>query len=449
VLRLIRSPAQVGPSGAPSWWPAGYYYGWALVVTLGVTATVSYGVLSYAFSVFIDPMTRELGWSKATVTGAFSLGSLVMGLAAIPVGRWVDRHGARAVMTMGASVAALLLVAWSRVQSIAAFYAIWAVMGVALAAVLYEPAFAVIATWFRVRRARALTVLTFIGGFASVIFVPLATWLVTAHGWRTALLWLAALYAPLTILPHAVVLRRRPEDLGLVPDGSPITDPGAAAEAGTVAPERSIPAVDALRTRSFRWVAMAFALSSFTATAVAIHLVPLLLERGYRAAFAGTAMGVLGLMALPGRLVFTPLGSRWPRSGVTAALFALQAVACFALLAMESTMAVWVFVLFFGVGSGAITPARAALVAELYGPAHYGKIAGVLAFLVSLARAAAPVGASWLYALGGASHHGYNVVLGVLLALCIGAGATVLLAGDGEPVPVPAKPQSTAREAPA
>jgi MFS family permease len=237
--------------------------------------------------------------------------------------------------------------------------------------------------------------------------------------------------------------------LGLVPDGSPITIPMGAAEAGTVAPERSVPAVDALRTRSFRWLAMAFALSSLTTTAMAVHLVPLLLERGYRAAFAGAAMGVLGLMALPGRLVFTPLGSRWPRSGVTASIFALQAVGCLALLTMESTLAVWVFVLFFGVGFGAITPARAALVAELYGPAHYGKIAGVLAFVVSLARSAAPVGASWLYALGASSHNGYDVVLGVLLVLCLGAGAAVLLAGDGEPVPVPAEPQSTGREAPA
>jgi MFS family permease len=184
VLPLTRSGAR--RDRPPAWWPAGVYYGWALVGTLGLTATVSYGVLSYAFAVFIDPMMRELGWSKATVTGAFSLASLIMGLAAIPVGRWVDRWGAKGVMTAGSLLATLGLVAWSRVQSIAGFYAVWVVLGFAMAAVLYEPAFAVVATWFRAGRGRALTVLTFMGGFASVVFVPLATWLVAAHGWREA-----------------------------------------------------------------------------------------------------------------------------------------------------------------------------------------------------------------------------------------------------------------------
>ncbi|MBA3554684.1 MAG: MFS transporter [Gemmatimonadales bacterium] len=266
----------------PAWLPVGFYYGWALVGVLGLTATVSYGVLSYAFAVFIAPMMQELGWSQATVTGAFSLGSLVAGFAAIPLGRLVDRHGARGVMTAGAMLATVLLIAWSRVDSVAEFYAIWALMGLATAAVLYEPAFAVIATWFRVRRSRALTVLTFIGGLASVIFVPLATWLVAAHGWREALVWLAAIYAPLTILPHAVVLRRQPADLGLLPDGSGVTlgEP-------EVVEERSVVTAEALRSRPFRWLAIAFALSSLTTTAVSVHLVPLLLEQNHSPAFAG------------------------------------------------------------------------------------------------------------------------------------------------------------------
>jgi MFS family permease len=88
----------------PRWWPTRVYYGWALVGTLGLTATVSYGILSYAFSAFITPMGAELGWSKTQITGAFSLAHVVAGFAAIPVGRWVDQHGAR--MLMAVSVAA-------------------------------------------------------------------------------------------------------------------------------------------------------------------------------------------------------------------------------------------------------------------------------------------------------------------------------------------------------
>ena len=423
MLPLTRgSPARV-----PSWWPARFYYGWALVGALGLTATLSYGILSYAFAVFIAPMGRELGWSKPAVTGAFSLASVVAGVAAVPVGRWVDRHGPRGIMTSGAILAASLLVWWSRVRSLPEWYVLWAFMGLASAAVLYEPAFAVIAAWFQRRRGRALTALTFVGGFASVVFVPLATWLVTAVGWRTALLWLAALYAGLAVPIHGLVLRRRPRDLGLEPDGL-VGHAGAGGGSATGGTGPGMAAGDALRTPGFRWMVLAFALSSLATTTVTVHLVPLLLERGHAPAFAGIAMGTLGLMALPGRLVFTPLGDRWPRAAVTAAIFALQAAGCLVLAASHRAEAVWAFVVLFGAGFGAITPARAALVAELYGSAHYGRIAGVMATGVALARATAPIGASLLYTAGG---RGYALVVPVLLALCVASAAAVLAAAPG------------------
>ncbi len=420
------------PDCVPRWWPRRFYYGWAMVVTLGVTATVSYGILSYAFAVFITPMGAELGWSKAQVTGAFSVAQLVSGVAAVPIGRWVDRHGARGVMTAGSILATVLLVAWSRVQSLVAFYAVWAFLGLASAAVLYEPAFAVIATWFRRDRSQALTLLTFIGGFASVVFVPLATFLVESFGWRSALVCLAAVYAVFTVAPHALVLRRRPADLRLSPDGRASRDVlGTAAvhpeQRGHENPEPHVTAREAVRSHAFRWLTIAFALAALTTTAISVHLVPLLRERGYAPGFAGAAMGVLGLMALPGRLVFTPLGGRWSRTTVTASIFALAAAAILVLLASRGALAVGVFVVLFGAGFGAITPARAALLAETFGAASYAEISGVLALVLSVAKAAAPVGASVLYGLSRAGPvRGYDAVLVVLVALTIGSAISVL-----------------------
>ena len=416
----------------PRWWPSRWYYGWALVLTLGVTATVSYGILSYAFAVFITPMSAELGWSKARITGAFSAAQLVAGVTAIPLGRWVDRHGARGVMTGGSLLATVLLVAWSRVHSTAGFYAVWALLGVASAAVLYEPAFAIVAIWFRHDRGRALTLLTFIGGFASVVFVPLTTLLVERQGWRHALVSLAAIYAVLTIVPHALVLRRRPADIGLEPDGRALGDADQSRapllpDRSHHEPEMSVAVRDAIRSRAFRWITVAFALSAITSTAISVHLVPLLRERGYSPGFAGAAMGMLGLMALPGRLVFTPLGGRWSRATVTASIFALAAVAMGILLASRGPIGVWMFVALFGAGFGAITPARAALVAETFGAKSYAAISGVLAFAISAARAVAPVGASLLYdASRGLPVTGYEAVLVVLLAFAAVSSVSVL-----------------------
>src|SRR3712207_3378870 len=114
---------------------------------------------------------------------------------------------------------------WASVADLLVFYLVWVGIGLAMAATLYEPAFAVLAKWFERGRARALLLVTLAGGLASTIFLPLSAWLVEAQGWRGALFALAAILALLTILPHALVLRRRPEDLGLLPDGIEPTRP--------------------------------------------------------------------------------------------------------------------------------------------------------------------------------------------------------------------------------
>ena len=178
--------------------------GWLLVATLAASETTAYGVLAYAFGVFLVPMQQELGWSRTALTGAYALAIIVSGVAAIPVGRWLDRHGARALMTTGACAASLLVLAWAQVSDLAVFYTIWVGIGLTMAAVLYEPAFAVIASWYRdaAQRNRALLGLTVIAGFASVIYVPLAGLLVQTHGWRHALVVLAALLAVLTRAPQ-------------------------------------------------------------------------------------------------------------------------------------------------------------------------------------------------------------------------------------------------------
>jgi MFS family permease len=373
--------------------PRGLYYGWVMLLTLAFTETTSWGVLYYAFAVFLAPMQAELGWSIAEMTGAYSLALLLSGVAAIPVGRWLDRHGPRLLMTAGSVAATLLVLAWAAVDSLLGFYLIWAAIGVTMAAVLYEPAFVVVATWFRRGRGRALTVLTFIAGFASVIYIPLTERLVSGYGWREALVILAVLLAVLTIPPHALVLRRSPEAMGLEPDGERLSPQLPLA----TAPERSATVREALRSSAFWWLNVAFVLATLATMTMTVHLIPHLLREGYSSGFAAAAAGSLALLGLPGRLIFTPLGSRIPRRIVTAAIFALQTGSLLVLLLLPGTAAVVAFVVLFGAGFGAITPARAALVSDLFGAANYGAINGVVSLCITAARATAPVGAGLLF----------------------------------------------------
>lgn len=406
--------------------PRRVYYGWVMLFAVSFTEMTSWGVLYYAFTVFLKPMQSSLGWSTAELTGAFSLALLCSAGAALLIGHLVDRYGTRWLMACGSCAASLLVLAWAVVSNLTLFYLIWVGIGIAMAAVLYDPAFALVATWFRTMRARALTILTFIAGFASVIFVPLAQWLVQMQGWRMALVSLAVLLALITIPLHALLLRRRPEDLGLVPDGD---KPLASTPLASVVDEQSVSTRTALRGDAFWWIAAAFALTMLTSGAMIVHLVPYLINRGYSAGFAASMVGLVGIMALPGRLVFTPLGERFSRRLIIALLFASQAIALVVLLVVPGLIGVFGFVALFGMGFGAIIPARAALVADHYGSTHYARINSILGLFITGARAIAPVGAGILYDVLGTYPPVFWLLAGASL---LAAGAILPLRHDSE-----------------
>ncbi len=395
------------------------YYGWVLVVALAITETVSFGVLLYSFTIFVKPMQEELGWSSAQITGANGLAWLVSAIVGVWLGRVLDQYGPRLLMTLGSLSAAALVVAWSAVQSVEAFFLVWFLIGVTKAMVLYDPAFWVVADWFVRRRRQALTLLTFIAGFASIIFTPLAQRLLEAQGWRGALLTLALLLALITVPIHALLLRRQPSDLGLQPDGVPL--PAGDAPAPPV--ERSLTRREALRRPVFWWLTIAFGLNDVSVSVVILFLVPYLIDSGYGAAFAALAAGLIGLASLPGRVVFTLSGARWSPGGVAALLFVLQSVSLVVLVFARSETAVLTFVFIFGAGFGAITPTRAALVAEYFGRMEYGAISGMMRLGIIVAGSLAPVIAGSIYDATGT----LEIVLWVLAGTSVLSVVSVLL----------------------
>lgn len=405
--------------------PPRFYYGWLVVGALAITEPISWGILYYGFGVMLTPTQQELGWSSAALTGAFSLMLLISGLAAVPVGRWLDRHGGRGLMTLGSCLATLAIIGWAEVQTLVQFYALWAAIGVINAMILYEPAFTVTATWFVRRRAQALTLLTLGGGLASVIFVPLATWLVELYGWRSALWVLAAILAVTTIPLHALILRREPAAVNALPDGDQAPPAEPHREKSTSAPRATngIAVHVALRDPAFWWLSIAFALSTLSGVALAVHLLPFLLNQGYPSGFAALTASVLGGSQIPGRLIFGPLGSRLSLRLVTAMLFSLMLCGLFILLAAPTPWIVLLGAALFGMGSGASSPARAALVGEFYGITHYGAINGVMTLILTFTRSGAPVAMGLLYTWTG----GYTAVFWVLMGI-VGASVSAILA---------------------
>jgi MFS family permease len=390
----------------PAWWRT---RGWRIVGALSVTETVSWGIVYYAFAVFLVPMQRELGLSTAQLTGAFSVALLISAVAGIAVGRYLDRHSPRALMTTGSIAATALVLAWSQIDGVWTLYALWVGLGAVMAVVLYEPAFTVLAKWFPnpAERRRAMTALTLVAALASFIFLPLSQALIDAHGWRDALVILAVILGTVTIPLHAFVLRKAP-------------DPGVDGHRHAA----SIPAGEALRSAPFWLLTAAFFLASLTGIAMTVHAIPYLLERGEDPAFAAFAVGLIGISQIPGRVLFALAAARLPRPLAIAAVFATIAAGIAVIVGLHGTVALLIGFVVLGMGNGMTTLARAAAIADLYGSGGYGTIAGVAAAVTTAARAIAPVAAA-VYAAAVE----YTAVLWTLAAL---AALAALLAYRAE-----------------
>jgi MFS family permease len=391
--------------------PRRVFYGWWIVATFAITQTVGYGTMYYAFAVLLHPIAADLRASPAAVTGALTTAVLAWAAAAVPVGRWLDRHGGRALMTLGSAGGVALLVAWSRVTAVWQLYLVFAGLGVAMAMALYDPATAVIVSWFDAnRRARAILAMIVVAGFASTIFMPLTGVLDQHHGWRTTLLILAAIYAATGVPLHALVVRRAPTG----PPGTTRPDPA----------QRATAVRAAVHDARFWCLAIAFVAHSGAMSAMTVHLVGFLTGKGHPATFAATVAGLLGVLSVTGRLVLTGAQRRVRLTTVVAAIFATQAVAALTLPLLAGPPAGAVIgVIAFGIGFGVASLAAPALLADRYGTTGYATIAGTLNTPVTLAKATAPLGAAALYTATGS----YTTVMTAIGAACLIAVAGILI----------------------
>ncbi len=390
-----------------------HYYGWTIALVLATTTTVSYGVLFYAFSVFITPMEAEFGWSRGELSGAFSLSLLITGLVALPVGYWLDKRGSRLLMTAGSIGAMVAVMLWSQVNTLPEFIAVTALMGFFGAAILYEPAFAVIATWFSQSRGTAMAIVTFIAGFASTIFTPLSQALLEAYGWRQAILILAIILGAINIPLHALFLRRKPADLGLATDGD--------ANAGNASASPNISLRTVLRSRYFWLLTLAFSLSSLSIFAVRIHFIPLLISVDVQPGNAALASGAIGVMQVVGRTIFAPVERRFSSRTLAIGVFVLLTISLAILLLGSAAFLIVLFVALFGMAIGTHTLTRPLIVADTYGVAYYGRISSSMVIFLTLAGTASPFAAGVLFDLFGS----YNPML--ILAAGFSMISTVLI----------------------
>jgi MFS family permease len=367
------------------------------LATLCVTQIVSWGVLYYAFPVLAGDITAATGWSTAAITAALSASQLVAALVGIPVGRRIDVHGPRGVMTAGSLLAVPAVVLVATAQNLAWFLAAWLVAGMAMGAVLYPPAFAALTRWHGPDPVRALTILTLAGGLASTVFAPLTAALAAHLDWRTTYLVLAAILAVVTIPAHWFGLRQpwppRPAA------GQVDSDPRHTARSGT-----------------FVALAVALSLAALATFAAVINLVPLLTERGISTGAAAIALGLGGAGQVVGRLGYAAIVRHTTVFARTVAIVGALAVTTAALGVLTTALALTLGAVVAGMARGVFTLLQATAVTDRWGRRHYGHLTGLLSAPMTITMALAPFAGAALAGLLG-SYHTMFLVLGALAAV--------------------------------
>ena len=371
-----------------------------VVWAIGCGQLINWGITYFAFSVLLVPLEQSLGAPAWLVTGAFSLGLLMSALAAPLVGRLADRGQGPAVMQAGGLVAAVVLFAWAAVPTLWMTYAAWALLGICMAAILYEPVFTIVGRAIHDPdgRMRAIATVTVMGGLASSAFLPGTAALVTRFGWRGAVVVLGAVMAIATIIVGRVAFRDLAWSARTIRDAMRSEAPDTTSSA--------------LAHRN-RFVVI-FAVSSMVNSAVASNLVAALIDGGFAATMAAMVAGSFGIMQLPGRLLMT--NPRFTPKPVPLIVFsfALQ-IAGLGALMFRGRAALAAGVMIFASGAGLTTLARPYWVLHAYGADHAGSANGVIARGQQMARAAGPVSAAAMAEITG--YAPVFATLAVLLAL--------------------------------
>lgn len=371
---------------------------------IGCGQLVNWGVLYFVFTVLLVPLEQDLHAPRWLIAGAFSLGLLVSAIVAPAVGRLADRGQGPAIMQAGGTLAAVLLAWWALRPSIASTYVVWALLGLSMASILYEPVFVMVGRAFSDSddRMRAIATVTVMGGLASTFFLPGASALTDRFGWRLTTASLGALVGVTTLIVSRIAFRDLEWSASTIREA--ITDHSSTA--GSAAPS--------LDLNRFAFI---FAISSIVNSAVASNMVAAMIDRGFAATTAATVAGSFGIMQLPGRLLMT---NRSFSPGPVALIlfsFGLQILGLIALM-FHGGVAVTAGIMTFAAGAGLTTLARPYWVLHRYGPERAGQANGIIARAQQIARAGGPVAAAAL-----AESTSYRVVFAVLGVLLLLAAA--------------------------
>jgi MFS family permease len=380
-------------------------YRWTIVAVGALMTCVALGAM-FSLAIFLDPVSRDMGWSRAGISVAMTINFLVMGAGAFAWGALSDRYGTRVVVSIGAVLLGLALVLTSRVQSLLLFQLTYGILVGLAASTFFAPMIALTTGWFDKQRSLAVSLVSAGMGVAPMTISPFARWLITTYDWRTAMLVIGIL-AWVLLIPAAMLVRQPP----------------AASAAGpqvSAAPDGSIATVaEALRSRQFIVLAVVFFLCCAAHSGPIFHMVSYAMACGIAPMAAVTIYSVEGLAGLGGRLVFGVAGDRYGAKRVLIVGLLIQALAIGAYPFVRELGEFYFMAVIFGTAYGGVMPLYAVLARDYFSQSIMGTVFGAATMLSSLGMSAGPVVGGWIFDTYG----GYSWLFFASLGLAVGAMA--------------------------
>ena len=361
-----------------------FFYGWIIVAIAMVAGFISSGVSNVTMAVVLKPISEDLGWSRSVTAAAITLGSFGGGLLSPMFGPLADRYGPRVLLPVGGIFVGLLSIGVSQSTQPWQFYATFiparALTEFLLCGVVPYTA---IANWFHAKRPRAMGLVAMSTPLGSAATTLIFQFLVIHYGWRSAFLALGLAFLVLVVVPAAIFLRRRPEDLGMYPDGiapSLRSDKAAASAAqASLSGERSWSRTEAMRTTALWLLVVSVFLASLGTGGIAFHTVAYFTDVNIAPAAAAGALSVMALSGAFGSGIWGALAERFsPRSlSVTTTVFSAASVAL--LMRVDSPIMAYLFGVLFGISArGGTAVLTQILLAHYFGRRSFGAISGVL-----------------------------------------------------------------------
>ena len=380
-------------------------YRWTIVAVGALMTCVALGAM-FSLAIFLDPVSRDTGWSRAGISVAMTINFLVMGAGAFAWGALSDRYGTRVVVSIGAVLLGLALVLTSRIQSLLLFQLTYGILVGLAASTFFAPMIALTTGWFDKQRSLAVSLVSAGMGVAPMTISPLARWLITTYDWRTAMLVIGIL-AWVLLIPAAMLVRQPPAARAAGPQASVASDGSIA----TVA--------EALRSRQFIVLALVFFLCCAAHSGPIFHMVSYAMACGIAPMAAVSIYSVEGLAGLGGRLVFGVAGDRYGAKRVLIVGLLIQALAIGLYPFVRELGEFYFMAVIFGAAYGGVMPLYAVLARDYFSQSIMGTVLGAATMLSSLGMSAGPVVGGWIFDTYG----GYSWLFFASLGLAVAAMA--------------------------